>query len=300
MNSKRNIALTLIVLVWSIATTEAAIGQVVEQRVTASDGREVLLGVLTEEGLRSPPYDAWYPQGVDQYRPDQQVLQQIDLSDYEITVFMGTWCGDSRREVPRLMKILHELDFPSDRLSIVGVDRAREQFKQSPNGEEIGKNIHRVPTVIVSQGGAEVGRIVESPARSLEQDLMAITTGARYDGNYQVVDQLHQLIVSRGPSALVREVDSIARQLQAVAKNSAELRGYGYVHLYQGNLEHAAAAFEINRALFPAEAVVHENLATVYFEQGKHERARESAKRALHLQPDNETARNLLADLEAH
>lgn len=92
----------------------------------------------------------------------------------EVTVFLGTWCGDSRREVPRLWRALDEsgVVFPF-RIRYLGVDRA----KQEP-ADEIGENgIRFVPTFIVSRDGREVGRIVETAPHGIEKDLLALLTG---------------------------------------------------------------------------------------------------------------------------
>ena len=46
--------------------------------------------------------------------------------------------------------------------------------------EEVGKNIHRVPTFIFLHGNKEIGRIVESPVVSLEKDMIAILEKKSY------------------------------------------------------------------------------------------------------------------------
>ena len=87
-------------------------------------------------------------------------------------MFFGTWCGDSHREVPRLLKILDAVKYPEQRLTLVAVNRKKE----TPDGEDVPYNIKRVPTIIVqNKYGKEVGRIIESPnSGSLENDLLEI------------------------------------------------------------------------------------------------------------------------------
>lgn len=95
----------------------------------------------------------------------------------EIDVFLGTWCGDSRREVSRLFVALAlaqtvgPLPFT---VRFVGVDRAKE----APGLTE-DVDLRYVPTIIVRRDGAEVGRIVEHPPRPVEQELLDLLTGAR-------------------------------------------------------------------------------------------------------------------------
>jgi hypothetical protein len=104
----------------------------------------------------------------------------INWESVEMEIFMGTWCSDSRRDLPRLFKILDYLDFPEERVRMVGVDRA----KKSPGGEQEGMNIHHVPTIILYMDDVEVGRIIESPIHTLEDDITAILTGEVYLPNY--------------------------------------------------------------------------------------------------------------------
>ena len=86
---------------------------------------------------------------------------------------MGTWCPDSRREVPRFMRILDMCKFPLDKVTFIGVDNT----KLSPIGDYDKLNIERVPTFIFLKNKIEVGRIIENPKTSLEQDMINILTG---------------------------------------------------------------------------------------------------------------------------
>jgi len=88
----------------------------------------------------------------------------------EFLVFLGTWCGDSKREVPRFMKIADMAGIPAERIRLCGVDRA----KKSPDGAAAPYAIERVPTFIVLRDGKEEGRIVERPVGTLEGDLLTI------------------------------------------------------------------------------------------------------------------------------
>jgi hypothetical protein len=47
-----------------------------------------------------------------------------------------------------------------------------------PEGLAAAYNFQRIPTIMVFQGGAEIGRIVESPEVSLEHDLLTILQGS--------------------------------------------------------------------------------------------------------------------------
>jgi hypothetical protein len=86
---------------------------------------------------------------------------------------MGTWCGDSREQGPRLEKILAALgtDSPFEAPRLTAIDRSKAiDFAAWPFG-----TIELVPTIVVAAGGIELGRIAESPSSgSLEEDLARI------------------------------------------------------------------------------------------------------------------------------
>lgn len=93
----------------------------------------------------------------------------------EVKVFLGTWCGDSRREVPRLWKAIDLAGGAvSFEISYVGVDRD----KKDPGGEVGPADVRYVPTFIVRRDGREVGRIVESAPGGVERDLLSLLDGS--------------------------------------------------------------------------------------------------------------------------
>ncbi|MDQ3036349.1 MAG: thioredoxin family protein [Myxococcota bacterium] len=92
----------------------------------------------------------------------------------EVIVYLGTWCGDSRREIARLFRALELVPEPYPfTVSWIGVDRA----KTAPGHTE-GADVRFVPTIVVRRDGAEVGRIVESAPRGVERELLDLLTGA--------------------------------------------------------------------------------------------------------------------------
>ncbi|MCX2717980.1 thioredoxin family protein [Lentiprolixibacter aurantiacus] len=160
-----------------LVTTLAAQDEVKE--IELSNGNSILLGSIPEDALRQASYSNWYSTNYSQYFPDLDRISQFkeELKKYHILVFMGTWCGDSQREVPRFMKILDVAEFPEEQVKLVAVDQRREFYKQSPGGEEWGLNISRVPTFIFLKNGKEVDRIVEYPLNTLELDMEKILLG---------------------------------------------------------------------------------------------------------------------------
>ena len=111
------------------------------------------------------------------YRPDPGTMAALRAVDapFQLEVFMGTWCGDSRREVPRLLRVLEGLDKDLYSLDLVAVSR---RFRQ-PAEQLRARAITNVPTIIVSRGGLELGRLVEhASGADMESDLVAILNGS--------------------------------------------------------------------------------------------------------------------------
>ena len=149
-------------------------------------GNDMLLGKCTRSALLQAPFANWFKPNYDSYVVDSFTCNFIRplLTGKSITIFMGTWCGDSKREVPRVLKMLDCCGFSEKNITLVMVSNKDTLYKKSPQHEEAGKNIVRVPTIIIEQKGNEVGRIIEFPKTSLEKDLLSILRKESYQPNY--------------------------------------------------------------------------------------------------------------------
>ena len=132
----------------------------------------MLLGYCTREAFKDTTFSWWFNSVYDMYEVDTVTTQKIagKLYGINITVVMGTWCSDSRREVPRFFRILDSMKYPSDNVEIITVGR---DIKGIGN-ETDSLKIERVPTIIFYKNGSELGRIIESPKVSLEKDMLNI------------------------------------------------------------------------------------------------------------------------------
>ncbi|MCK4904586.1 MAG: thioredoxin family protein, partial [Candidatus Marinimicrobia bacterium] len=137
--------------------------------------KQMLVGITYRSAFELPELSEWYNDEYARYEPDEFILKQIkSLSDsIDIQIFMGTWCSDCRREVPRFFKILDLSRFEQNKLQIVNVDRQM----RSPTHEEKNKNIEFIPTFIINKNEIEIGRILEFPIITLESDLLSILLG---------------------------------------------------------------------------------------------------------------------------
>jgi len=143
------------------------------QHLNYYDASTWIIGYFKINRLTQEPHSAWFIKGMDEYSSDRQVidsLKAIKKESLTVKIVMGTWCPDSRREVPRFMRILKEIDFPADRVSLIGVDNVK--FSPIDNYDALG--IERVPTFIFYKNNNEAGRIIENPTASLEQDMLNI------------------------------------------------------------------------------------------------------------------------------
>jgi thiol-disulfide isomerase/thioredoxin len=159
-----------------IPRTPSEVSDISPHAVDFSDQSTWLLGYFYPDRLTRAPYSVWYIKEYDDYQFNSDFINKLlDFSkdSIAIKIVMGTWCPDSRREVPRFMRVLDLWNFPVSMVTFIGVDRS----KLSPDGEYGKLNILRVPTFIIFKNNVEAGRIIENPATSLEQDMVNILTG---------------------------------------------------------------------------------------------------------------------------
>ncbi|MDA7581893.1 thioredoxin family protein [Luminiphilus sp.] len=84
--------------------------------------------------------------------------------DLHVQVLFATWCHDSEREVPRLLKILETAGVESSAVELVALDFN----KSEPKGRAALQDLEYTPTFVFSVAGKEIGRIVERPVGTLE------------------------------------------------------------------------------------------------------------------------------------
>jgi thiol-disulfide isomerase/thioredoxin len=143
----------------------------------AKPAKPVLLGPITREQVEAAVPD-WVQAEVES-APDAAAVKALATvpPGAEVTIYLGSWCGDSRREVSRLWRALDEAggSIPCT-ISYIGVDHE----KKEPAALVAGSDLHYVPTFIVKRDGREVGRIVESSPHGVEQDLLALLSGSAH------------------------------------------------------------------------------------------------------------------------
>ena len=91
-------------------------------------------------------------------------------ADLEVKILFGTWCHDSEREVPRVLKLLAASGVEEENISLIALDIRKEE----PQGRAKTLRVDYTPTFIFFSDGKEQTRIIERPTKSLEEDLSAL------------------------------------------------------------------------------------------------------------------------------
>lgn len=108
----------------------------------------------------------------EKYKPDAAATEALlgKLGDYQMVIFLGTWCEDSHKLIPELYRVLQNTNYQLDELQLYALDRD----KKGKNSEELPYHITNVPTIILLKDNKEIGRITETVEKSIESDLLKI------------------------------------------------------------------------------------------------------------------------------
>ncbi|MGB0788633.1 MAG: thioredoxin [Marinirhabdus sp.] len=143
----------------------------------------ILLGRATRAGFEQPPFNDWFDENYNGSSVDPSKIAALRplFNNVKIKIFMGTWCEDSRREIPRLYKILDTIGFDRNNFETIAIS----PDKTTPEGYEKGVDIEYVPTIIFYKNEKEIGRYVEYARKTLEDDMVSILSGKPYKHSYE-------------------------------------------------------------------------------------------------------------------
>ena len=127
------------------------------QEKTNLEGDQILVGEVNWSGFAMPPYEEWFFQNYVDYQVDSATLIPLktNINNYEIQVFLGTWCSDSQLQVPQFYKILGYLEHDLNQLAIIALEKSESGKLISPQHEEAEYAITHVPTFIFLKDGKE-------------------------------------------------------------------------------------------------------------------------------------------------
>lgn len=164
--------LIILLVIFPMVTTAQEKEYNVETESVSEYVQKILNGPITKEGLKKMPYKIWFNTNYKTYIVDTETLKNIKqrkLKGVKVKAFMGTWCHDSNREIPRLMRVCEELGIYDD-LELIGLD----VNKTNRLNQQEGWNIRKTPTIIFLRDGEELGRILEEPEISFEHSMELI------------------------------------------------------------------------------------------------------------------------------
>jgi hypothetical protein len=138
----------------------------------SASNHEIMIGYCNLAGITDTAFNSAFTDEYNAYAPDKDIVDQIYplLGGITVTVVMGTWCSDSREQVPKFFKVFGLPNHPFPDPIIICVDRKKKAGDVSLEG----MNILKVPTFIVYYYDRELGRIVETPQLTIEKDFLAI------------------------------------------------------------------------------------------------------------------------------
>lgn len=163
----------ILILLAIIVVTNTLFAQNVNTEIRDSKlKKDVLVGFCNEKGLEKGEFGVYFKSQYEVYTPKAKTIQKIKskINDYDIKIVFASWCSDSKLQLPRFYKILDLAEFKKSQLETIGVDRTKNALVV--NIADL--NIELVPTFIVYKHGEEIGRIVETPVKTLEADLLKL------------------------------------------------------------------------------------------------------------------------------
>lgn len=279
----------IISLIYTVFTVSQLASQTLNTEIVKEGSDPFLLGKIDKSGLQGDNYKTWFVTNYNAYQPNTSITTSIseELTKYHIKLFMGTWCGDSKQEVSKLYKVLEACNFPVSQLTVVAVSRESHMYKQSPQHEEAGLNIHRVPTILFYKNGKEINRIIEHPVESFEEDIQNIITVNTYQANYEIVSKIDAILEKKGIKGLKKKSKTLVRNFKNKVTSMFELNTYGRILYGTEREEEAIAVFRLNTQLFPDEPKTYMSLANTLDISGYKDSALKVLKDAIKLHPDN-------------
>jgi thiol-disulfide isomerase/thioredoxin len=168
---KNNLLIIISFLLFTISCGfSKEIPSIIEDKKT---GEPMLIGIVSESDMTGKDFSEWYEFQYNSYIPQPDTMLKLvskNASELNYSIVLGTWCSDSQREVPKMIKVLKEAGVQEDKIRLIAVDRDK-------NANDIKLDhlkITKVPTLIVYGDDTELGRIVEVPEISVESDLIKI------------------------------------------------------------------------------------------------------------------------------
>lgn len=283
-------------IITSIITFSTSQAQEIQFYIT-EEGDKHIWGEFPIDYLKEDTtYSSWYNENYDNFSIEEANYDWIqNLKNDQVDIYLGTWCGDSQEWVPRFLKLWDTLGLSRDQLKFTALYGSGEQYKQGPNREEEGLNIHRVPTFIFKEDGEEYARIVESPSTDLFTDVAQIALGYPSAPNYAGANYLLELFDSMSMDEIYKDINNIYRTAYYKVGRYAELNTLGRVLSTSDRKKEALLVFQFNTYYYPGNWWTHKTYAELLTEMENYSEAVKEYEKAISLNPENE---EIKAELE--
>lgn len=139
-----------------------------------------LTGPLTRAELEKPDYP-WMKSGLEsaknEYAKQKDNVKKLGkkIGATEVEIYLATWCGDSHDHVPPFVALIDETKRQTKAepksVKFFALDK-RKKYEGYTNPRKIEK----LPTFVFLRDGKEIGRIVETPKKSVIDDTIAIVS----------------------------------------------------------------------------------------------------------------------------
>lgn len=266
-----------------------------------AEAQSILTGSITRVDLQKPPFAEWFDRQYSGYQPAVATVDKLREAwgGLSVEAYFGTWCGDSKRQIPRLLRLLDAAGFDEKHLTMVGLSDRNMEFKKAPGGLETRRRIHRTPTIVLVRGGTEIGRIVETPSTSLEADMLAILSGQGPEPRYGAEAFVHQLFIERADGDAEKALQTAGPEITRRTDPDSLWHYAEYDLLRNGRAREAKAVLDLHLSLNPRSVVGHILLAEALVTMGRKSEAMAAIDRALAIDPANTRAKRAAEKLRA-
>ncbi|MCF8253878.1 MAG: thioredoxin family protein [Bacteroidia bacterium] len=135
-----------------------------------SGSDQIINGSVQKAVLMNKNKFPWFNSEYANYIPNEAILGQLKIyvPEIRVLIFAGTWCSDTQRELPRFYKIMAAIGVNEAQMELIMLDQNKKS--RYFNVEVLA--IENIPTFIFLKNGKEVGRIIEKPNLTLEEDIL--------------------------------------------------------------------------------------------------------------------------------
>lgn len=273
--------------------------QVFSQHYINKKGQKHLWGPISINDISSGDYEEWYTKNSEDYKSNLSEEDARNLHDVEVKVFLGTWCGDTKYLVPKFIKTWKQMGLDYENLELIALHNEGDKYKQGPNGETEGYNIHRVPTFIFSKADQEIGRIVERAVFDLDTDILQIANGHPYEERYQGATLLNKYFEAFEKDSLLIEENFLEamKHVKRELSSSGELNALGYILMAQGKTDKAEFTFRLNKYIHRYNPNVIDSYGEFLFHQERYEEALDQYLEVLRIKGEDKQASKMIADI---